>query len=70
MTLEGEKKNSDGTPAQWWFNTKSGEVEFGLLSASAKRIGPFATKEEAEDALETVRRRSQAWSAAEKAEND
>jgi hypothetical protein len=45
-------------------------VEFGLLSASDKRIGPFATKEEAEDALETVRRRSEAWSAAEKAEND
>jgi hypothetical protein len=70
MTLEGEQKNSDGTPAQWWFNTRSGQVEFGLLSASVKRIGPFASKKEAEDALEIVRKRSEAWSAAEASEND
>ncbi len=70
MTLEDAAKNSAGDNAQWWFNTRSGEVEFGLLTASVYRIGPFASREEALGALDTVRRRSKEWAEAEASEDD
>ncbi len=36
-------------PAEtYWFNTRSGEVEEGPQSLSMDRLGPFATREEAE----------------------
>lgn len=43
---------------QFWFNTRTGLVEVGLQSAASYRIGPFATREEAERALEIVRERA------------
>lgn len=44
---------------EFWFNTKTGEVEVGLLSASGYRIGPFANRAEAERALDIVRERAE-----------
>ena len=44
---------------QWWFNTKTGEVEQGAQSPWSDRAGPYATREEAEServCLESVRR--------------
>ena len=70
MTLEDAAMNSAGDNAQWWFNTRSGEVEFGLLTASVYRIGPFASREEALGALDTVRRRAEEWAATEASEDD
>jgi hypothetical protein len=46
---------------QFWFNTKTKEVEKGLLSAALYRIGPFGSRAEAERAEEVLRERSRAW---------
>lgn len=35
---------------QWWFNTRTGEVEQGAQSAWSDRAGPYKTREEAEGA--------------------
>lgn len=45
----------------WWYNLKTNEVEYGLLSAAVYRVGPFDTRVEAEQALELVKARSAAW---------
>ena len=45
----------------FWYNMKTGEVEFGFESPSVDRVGPFDTKQEAEHALETLRANSQKW---------
>jgi hypothetical protein len=58
MTPADIELASDGAPEEWWFNIKSGEVEFGRLSASAKRLGPFRTKLEAQNALKTLAERA------------
>ena len=70
MTLVDPANNSAGHNAQWWFNTKSGEAEFGFLAASAYRIGPFASREEALGALAMVRKRAEEWSQTEALEDD
>ena len=46
--------------AEYWFNTKTNEVEIGKQSLSLDRLGPFATFEEARDALEIIARRAEA----------
>jgi len=70
MTLEGDATNSTGANIQWWYNTKSGEVEFGLLTASVYRIGPFDSREEALGALDRVRRRAETWAEMDASEDD
>jgi hypothetical protein len=45
---------------EYWFNTKTNEVEIGKQSLSLDRLGPFASFEEARDALEIIARRAQA----------
>ncbi|UOE45018.1 SPOR domain-containing protein [Agromyces larvae] len=45
----------------YWYNMRTGEVEHGLLSPSAERIGPFQTRPEAERALEKLRENSAKW---------
>lgn len=52
-----------------WYNSRTGEVEFGMLSPSVDRVGPFDTREEAEAAPELLRARAQAWSQEEDDEN-
>jgi hypothetical protein len=39
---------------EYWFNTKTNEVEIGKQSLSLERVGPFATYEEAKNALEII----------------
>jgi hypothetical protein len=46
---------------KYWFNSTTGEVEYGLESPSIDRIGPFDTAEEAARAPEVVKERSRAW---------
>lgn len=46
---------------QYWFNTRTGEVEKGMVSPSIDRVGPFATHAEAERAMETVHENSRRW---------
>jgi len=45
----------------WWYNHKTGEVEYGRKSLGLHRDGPYASKEEALRAPEIARERSQAW---------
>jgi hypothetical protein len=52
---------SEEHKAEYWFNTKTMSVEVGKQALALYRIGPFATREEAENALEILRYRSQAW---------
>ncbi len=47
----------------FWYNMKTGEVEFGFESPNVDRVGPFASAEEAEKALEKLRANSDAWDA-------
>jgi hypothetical protein len=51
---------STGEPEEWWFNVKTSQVEFGRLTASANRIGPFATRQLAEQALQIIAERAAA----------
>lgn len=46
---------------EFWFNTKTGLVEVGKQSAAIYRLGPFATRIEAEGALQLLRERSKVW---------
>jgi hypothetical protein len=45
---------------EYWFNTKTNEVEIGKQSLSLDRLGPFSTFEEAKNALEIVAKRARA----------
>lgn len=42
----------------YWFNTRTGQVEEGKLSLSIERLGPFATRAEAERGPEVVAERA------------
>ncbi|MDR6866123.1 hypothetical protein J2Y69_000708 [Microbacterium resistens] len=54
---------------KYWFNLRTGEVEFGMLSPSADRVGPFDTADAAAKAPEKLEENSRAWAAAD-AEED
>ena len=60
---------SDGEPEAYWYNLKTGVVEYGRLTASQYRVGPFATEAEAKDALKTLSERSKAWNTEEENES-
>jgi len=55
---------------RYWYNVKTGEVEDGPQSFAKDRIGPFATREEAANALATYEERNRAWDEEEEAEED
>jgi hypothetical protein len=55
---------SDGEyEKQWWFCLKHNTVEDTPDCPGKDRLGPYATREEAERALETVQRRNEEWDA-------
>jgi hypothetical protein len=45
---------------EYWFNTKTNQVEIGKQSLSLERLGPFETFEEAKHALEIIALRAKA----------
>lgn len=45
---------------EYWFNTKTNEVEIGKQSLSLDRLGPFSTLQEAKNALEILSKRAKA----------
>lgn len=53
---------ADDKEHAFWYNMRTGEVEQGLQSASLDRVGPFATREDAAQALQTLRANSAKWS--------
>lgn len=46
---------------QWWYNTKTGQVEEGPQSPAGDRDGPFATREDAERAPQILAERARQW---------
>ncbi|UNK72376.1 SPOR domain-containing protein [Microbacterium sp. H1-D42] len=54
---------------KYWYNLRTGDVEFGMQSASVDRVGPFDTAAEASRAPEIMRERSNAWAEEEAAES-
>ncbi|MBJ7281081.1 MAG: SPOR domain-containing protein [Rhodoluna sp.] len=53
---------------EFWFNTKTGLVEEGRQVLALYRIGPFATRLEAENALKILKQRSKTWTEEEQEE--
>ncbi|MFC5338293.1 methionine aminopeptidase [Leucobacter denitrificans] len=51
----------EGPAEEYWFNTRTREVEVGKQSLAMYRLGPFASRAEAEHAEETVAERARAW---------
>ncbi|MET1044416.1 MAG: SPOR domain-containing protein [Microbacteriaceae bacterium] len=54
---------------EYWYNTRTGEVEEGMISNAIDRAGPFATREEAARAPEIIAERSRKWAAEEAADD-
>ncbi|WP_040164289.1 hypothetical protein [Microbacterium gorillae] len=54
----------------YWYNSDTGEVEHGRISPAPERLGPFATREEAERAPEIIKERSRAWADEDAREDD
>lgn len=46
---------------QWWYNTKTGQVEHGAKSPWSDRAGPYSTREEAEGAPARLAENSRRW---------
>ncbi|MCO5293805.1 MAG: hypothetical protein M9882_02710 [Homoserinimonas sp.] len=55
---------------EWWFNSRTGEVEEGPQSLSLDRIGPFKSREEASRALEIISQRARDWAEEDQADWD
>jgi hypothetical protein len=51
---------------RWWYCLRHHTVEPEAGCPGKDRLGPYATREEAEHALDTVRRRNEEWDAAER----
>ena len=51
------------TQEDWYYCLKHHTAERGQVCPAKDRLGPYATREEAERALETVRRRNEEWDA-------
>ena len=45
----------------WWFNLRTQQVEQGEGDPNAERLGPYATREEAEGVLGRMHARTEAF---------
>jgi hypothetical protein len=61
VAVGNQPLDSSGVPVEFWFNLKTGQVEFGKLAAASYRVGPFDSEAEAHKALETLANRAQKW---------
>lgn len=50
-----------GGSGDYYFNLETREVEQGRRSPWTRRMGPYATREEAEKALEAAAARTEEW---------
>ena len=48
---------------QWWFNLRTQEVEEGQGDPNSERLGPYATREEAQGVLGRMHDRNDAFDA-------
>jgi hypothetical protein len=56
------------TGKHWWFCLKHHEVEPDAGCPGKWRLGPFATRDEAANALQNAQRRNEEWEAQDGAE--
>ena len=55
---------------QYYFNTTTGQVEEGPQSPATELMGPYATREEAQQAFSIAQKRNEAWDEEERAWED
>lgn len=55
---------------EYYFNVRTGEVEEGKRSNPAGLLGPYPTREEAEQALAKVEQRNEAWDEMDEEDDD
>ncbi|WP_212910553.1 hypothetical protein [Streptomyces sp. TS71-3] len=55
------RKRPTGKPGEWYYCIKHHKVEEGPECPAKNRLGPYATREEAARALETVSDRNREW---------
>ncbi|MDA8436404.1 MAG: hypothetical protein M0Z98_10525 [Actinomycetales bacterium] len=48
---------------EWWFNLRTQQVEQGQGDPNAERLGPYATRTEAESVLDRMHKRTEAFDA-------
>lgn len=48
---------------QYWYNISTGAIEKGPQSDWSRLLGPYATAQEAQEALAKVEARNEAWDA-------
>ena len=61
VAVQDTPLDSSGIPEEFWFNLKTGLVEFGKQSPASYRVGPFGTESEAKNALSLLAHRSKTW---------
>ncbi len=60
VKMAGKKK--------FYFNTRTGKVEEGKRFSWVSRLGPYSSRQEAQNALDTAAERTEAWDEADRAE--
>jgi hypothetical protein len=55
------KRQTAGKPGEFYYCLKHRKAEEGPECAGRNRLGPYATRQEAEHAIETVSERNRAW---------
>ena len=56
--------------AEYWFNTKTRQVEEGHQSDWSNLLGPYPTREQAESALESAQQNTERWDEADRRWNE
>ena len=70
MKRKRSKQISEEHKTEYWFNTKTMSVEVGKQALALYRIGPFETREDAENAFEILKSRSRTWSEEDEQDKD
>lgn len=47
--------------SDYWYNVRTGEIERGPQSSWSQLLGPYASAEEARNAIEQVKKNNDAW---------
>ncbi|WP_277883629.1 SPOR domain-containing protein [Arthrobacter sulfonylureivorans] len=61
--MQRRRQLKEAGMADFWYNVVTHQVEAGAQSDWTQLIGPYATREEAEHALEKVHQRNEEWEA-------
>ena len=70
MKRKRSKQIIEEHKTEYWFNTKTMSVEVGKQALALYRIGPFETREDAENAFEILKSRSKTWSEGDEQDKD